>query len=131
MKSVQPAATKSDDSSEEQEHKEDEEMDEQAIEQELKRRQIKRQEADLMYQYHAKLRDLTMENFYDKPDEVNSIRLLNSSQTSVEIEWDEPCSNNSNITGYTVYLNEEVLVEGLNELFHVFESLQPKTLYRI
>jgi len=42
VKSVQPAATKFDDSSEEQEHKEDEEMDEHAIEQELKRRQIKR-----------------------------------------------------------------------------------------
>ena len=72
-----------------------------------------------------------MENFQDKPDEINSIRILNSTLTSVEIEWDEPCANNSNITGYTIYLNDEVLVEGLNELFHVIEDLQEKTCYKI
>jgi len=51
--------------------------------------------------------------------------------TSVEIEWEIPCANNSNITGYTIYLNDEVLVEGLNELFHVIEDLQEKTCYKI
>lgn len=85
----------------------------------------------MLHQYHAKLRDVTMANFQDKPDEVNSIRILNSTQNLVEIEWDEPCSNNSNITGYTIYLNDEVLIEGLNELFHVIENLQPKNVYKI
>lgn len=71
-----------------------------------------------------------MENFLDKPDEINSIRVLNSTTTTVEIEWEEPCANNSTITGYTIFLNDEILIEGLTELFHVIDNLQPKTCYK-
>ena len=72
-----------------------------------------------------------MENFHDKPDEVNSIRVLNSTMNTVEIDWDVPCANNSDISGYSVYLNDEVLVENLAETFFVIENLQPKTCYKL
>jgi hypothetical protein len=85
----------------------------------------------MLNKYHAKLKDATMENFHDKPDDIKSIRIISSTTTTIEFEWDEPCSNNSTITGYSVYLNGEVQVENLGELFYVIENLQPKTCYKI
>ena len=57
--------------------------------------------------------------------------MLNSTLTSVDIEWEEPCSNNSTILGYTIYLNDEILVENIAENFFVIENLQPDTIYKL
>lgn len=128
---VAAPVAKGSESSEEVEDKEDAEMDQEAVEKELKRRIAKKREAELINQYNAKLRDTTIENFVDRPDQINSIRILNCTTTSVEFEWDQPCANNSIIQGYSVYLNDELLAEGMLELFYVLEDLQPKTCYRL
>ena len=107
------------------------EVDEATLEQELRRREVKHQEAQLLYQYQQKLKSETLQSFTDKPDEINTVRVINTSPTTIEIEWDEPCANNSQILGYTIYLDEEILIENHNELFFVFEDLQKKTCYRI
>jgi len=47
------------------------EVDVETIEQTLRRKIVKHQEADKLYEYQSKLKETTLKTFTDKPDEVN------------------------------------------------------------
>lgn len=106
-------------------------MNEQELENEVKHRYLKKLEAEKINHYYATLKETTKETFVDKPDEVKEIFILNSTRTSLEIEWDEPEANKSIISGYTIYLNDAVRAENVVENFYIIEDLIPETVYKI
>ena len=86
-------------------------IDEEAIELAMKRKAVKKQEAQQLREYSEKLEHTTLDSFLDKPEAVNTLRCVVAEPTFLVIEWDAPCANNSPITGYRVYLADEVLGE--------------------
>jgi hypothetical protein len=46
-------------------------------------------------------------------------------------EWDEPCANNSQILGYTVYLNEKEVSTQVPECYFELHELESDTCYRV
>lgn len=104
------------------------EVDVETIEQTLRRKIVKHQEADKLYEYQSKLKETTLKTFTDKPDEVNQLFLVNSTPQSITIEWEAPSSNNSNIIGYLMYLGD-ILVDQCEGFRFTYWGLQPNTCY--
>ena len=82
------------------------EVDVETIEQTLRRKIVKHQEADKLYEYYSKLKETTLKTLTDRPDEVGILFLVNSTPNSITIEWEAPISNNSIIIGYVMYLGD-------------------------
>jgi hypothetical protein len=107
--SVKMAAEADDTGDEDMDDDEDDGMDHPPTEEELKeemlRAQIKQAEADKIQMYQEKLHSETLKTFEDIPDPVNTIRVFQSFEDAVQIEWNMPCGNNRQILNYKVYLS--------------------------
>jgi len=56
--------------------------------------------------YHQQLKTTNLNTFQDRPDPISEVRCIRSHSSSLEIEWDEPPSNNSPIICYNIYISE-------------------------
>lgn len=46
-------------------------------------------------------------------------------------EWDEPCANNSQISGYTVFLNDKEVQSSVPECYCELNDLKSDTCYSV
>ena len=91
---------------------------------------VKQHEADRIFEYESSLQQTTLKTFKDRPDEVKSLTLLKSKPTELQFRWEPPNSNNSNITGYRIYLDDK-LINKCADCAVTINALQPDTCYRI
>ena len=82
----------------------------------------KKAEAEKIRAYHEKLESTNAADFRDKPDPVESIRILNSFHDSIVFEWDKPCDNNEEIILYNVYVGEQKQFEIDSALLYQTEA---------
>jgi len=62
--------------------------------------------------FHKQLKEVKLETFRDRPDEVSSLRCVHVEGNLLVVEWDAPASNNSPIKGYNVYLSKKTIKIG-------------------
>jgi len=79
---------------------------EEELKEALKYQRAKEDEAIRIRNYQHQLKEADPENFRDRPDPINSVRLMQSFNNSLIIEWDMPCSNNEEIVLYNIYISE-------------------------
>jgi hypothetical protein len=113
------------------EEEEEMEFDEEMLKAELRRREELKREAYMLHEYRTKIKENTLQTFTDKPDPVNRITLVNSTPFSLAFEWQEPASNNSEITGYTVLLDGEKVANGEPDTYFECHDLKVNTIYRV
>ena len=65
----------------------------------------KQAEAEKIRDYKKKVENTTAADFKDKPDPIQIVRVIQSFDTSLLIEWDRPCDNNSEIILYNIYIS--------------------------
>ena len=72
----------------------------------IKYKMTKQAEAEKIKNYQQKVENTTAADFKDKPDPIESIRVLQSFDDSLIIEWERPCDNGSEIILYNIYVSE-------------------------
>lgn len=97
----------------------------------IRQREQQRKDAQLLYEYRQRLRDATLETFTDKPDPVTQIRICNATSSALAFEWIEPNANNSEISGYSVIIDDTCVSKGIVEPFYEAEGLKPDTCYKV
>lgn len=90
---------------------------------EIRRREVKLKEAQVLYEYRQKLKENTLETFTDKPEPVTEVRICNSTPTALMFEWEEPCSNNAQISGYSVHVDGLLVQQGVAECYYEAHDL--------
>ena len=56
--------------------------------------------------YQQQVQEVDANNFRDRPDPINTVRLVQSFDDSVVIEWEKPCDNNEEIVLYNIQVSE-------------------------
>ena len=72
-----------------------------------------------------------METFTDKPDPVTDLKVCNATPTGIYFEWATPTANNSEILGYSVFIDDVCVYKGVFENYYEAEGLMPDTCYKI
>lgn len=107
----EPTKKKNDDSYEDDEDQEPEEelTEEEKVERaEKNKRIIEQLEADYKQkqEFERNLKNVTLQTFKDKPEEVRSLRCVYAEANMLALEWDPPGSNNCTISEYHVYMSK-------------------------
>ena len=82
---------------------------------------VKQREADQIKEYHEKLKTTTLATFEDKPDPIESIRVVKTADNFVVIEWDKPCENNVPITCYNIYMSDDSEFQNVE----IYDTIDP------
>ena len=85
----------------------------------LKYKMTKQAEAEKIRDYKKKVANTTAADFKDKPDPIQIVRVVQSFDTSLVIEWDRPCDNNSEIILYNIYIS---LSKEPNEMDDMYQT---------
>ena len=64
--------------------------------------------------YHQQLKTTNLKNFQDRPDPISEVRCVKAGSDILEIEWNEPISNNSPIQSYFVFRSEYTVTSGVS-----------------
>lgn len=98
---------------------------------EIRRREEKFKEAQVLHEYRTKLKENTLETFTDKPEPITELRICNATPSALMFEWDEPHSNNAQICGYQIHIDDKVVATNVLECYYEAHDLQVDTCYKI
>lgn len=65
--------------------------------------------ARLVEDYDFKVKYQSLKTFQDVPDEIKEVTIVRALNDTIEIRWNKPETNNSAITGYSIYLSDRVV----------------------
>lgn len=109
----------------------------------LNQKLAKKAEAERIRLYKEKVKETDAANFRDKPDPIEFVRVINSFESSVILEWDKPCNNNEEVVLYNIYVSEEREVTQEDQLYQTeaiadqdvatykVADLEPKKIYYV
>lgn len=67
--------------------------------------------------YERMLKELTLKDFTDRPDQIDTIECYRAKSDSFSVDWLAPKDNNSPITSYNVYLSTKTISCDRTQLF--------------